>query len=149
MLSIKDRIEKSQKTLTYIGAGIGFAAFLVLGAVPGMLYGGYAGLAMAGNLLGTPVEPTLLAKAIAVGGIIFGSLASLFLFLVVGAFCGTVTSFVFHPLLALQARSAFAAETRERAIAEIDRIPDTERLEKHAGGPKIPLSQRANQPAGE
>jgi hypothetical protein len=150
MLSIQDRIEKSLKTLTYIGAGIGFAAFLVLGIVPGMLYGGYAGLAMAGNILGSPVEPTFLAKGITVGGIIFGTLASLFLFLVVGAFCGTIVGLVFRPVLAIQARHAHKLEARAHTLAEIDAIPDSATAKPQAPSrPQIPLHQRTGQPAAE
>jgi hypothetical protein len=53
----------TSKTLPLIGAGCGLVTFLALGLLPSMLYGGYAGLLLAGGVLGTPVQPTLLARA--------------------------------------------------------------------------------------
>ena len=47
---------------TWIGASLGFIAFVFLGAVPGVLYGGYAGLAMNNILFGGGGDPTLLTR---------------------------------------------------------------------------------------
>ena len=100
---------------TWIGAGLGFVAYLFLGAVPGLLYGGYMGLVMAGTLLGMPVEPTLAAKIITGSGMLLGLVASLFFFVVVGAFVGAVVGWPFLPLLrrvsARQARPAVKASS--------------------------------------
>ena len=74
---------------TYLGAGVGFVAYLVMGAVPGLLYGGYMGLAMSGVLFGAPVEATLAAKVITFGGMLLGLAASFAFFMVFGALLGT------------------------------------------------------------
>lgn len=76
---------------TYVGAAIGFIAFIVIGAIPGMLYGGYMGLVMAGTILGTPIEPSIISKAMVGGGILLGLIATLFFFLVIGANLGALT----------------------------------------------------------
>ncbi len=80
---------------TYIGAGLGFIAYLVIGAVPGLLYGGYMGLAMSGVLFGAPVESTLAAKAVTFGGMLLGLAASFCFFLVMGALGGTAVGLPF------------------------------------------------------
>ncbi len=54
----------NKKTPTLVGAGIGLALFLAIALLPAMLYGGYAGVLLAGGIFGTPVEPTLLARAL-------------------------------------------------------------------------------------
>lgn len=83
---------------TYIGAALGLVSFLWLGAVPGALYGGYMGLIMAGSLFGTPVEPTMVARIITGGGMVLGLVATLFLFLVVGAVLGTLAGVAVRPI---------------------------------------------------
>ncbi len=84
---------------TYVGTGISFLAYLLLGAVPGILYGGYMGLMMSSALFGTAGQPTLLDRVVTGGGMALGLLASLFFFLVVGAFTGTVLGLPFAPIL--------------------------------------------------
>ena len=54
------------------GAGIGFVAFLFLGALRGLVYGGFWGLVLAGFFSGTPVEFTLVNRAIVAFGMILG-----------------------------------------------------------------------------
>lgn len=97
---------------TYLGAATGFVAFLFAGAVPGVLYGGYMGLAMAWALLGHAHEPTIVMRMITGGGMVLGLLAALFFFLVAGAFLGTVVGLPFVPALkrAAQAEPQVAQE---------------------------------------
>ena len=75
---------------TYIGAAFGFVSFVFLGAIPGVLYGGYAGLTMNSILFGAGGDPTIMTRIMTFGGMALGFLASLFLFLIVGAILGTV-----------------------------------------------------------
>ena len=103
---------------TYGGAALGFVAYLILGVVPGLLYGGYMGLVMASVVLGAPVEPTLLAKVITGGGMLLGLVASLFFFLVVGALVGTVLGMPFIPLLKRVTRSSQQAASSPEAFIE-------------------------------
>ena len=84
---------------TYIGAGLGFIAYVIAGAVPGLLYGGYMGLAMSGVLFGAPVEATMAAKAITFGGMLLGLAASFAFFLVFGALLGTGAGLPFARVL--------------------------------------------------
>lgn len=84
---------------TWLGAGTGFVAYVFLGALPGLLYGGYAGLAMSGVLFGELLEPTFLARLVTGGGMVLGLLAALFFFLVAGAFLGTVLGLPFAGVL--------------------------------------------------
>jgi uncharacterized membrane protein len=78
----------NKKIPTLVGAGIGLALFLAVALLPAMLYGGYAGLLLAGGIFGTPIEPTLLPRALIVFGMILGVVAVGSLFAVVGAATG-------------------------------------------------------------
>jgi len=76
------------KLPSLIGAGVGLALFLALALLPAMLYGGYAGLLLAGGIVGTPVEPTLLVRFLIVFGMVMGVVAVASLFAVMGAAAG-------------------------------------------------------------
>ena len=78
----------SKKLPTLIGAGIGLALFLAIALLPAMLYGGYAGLLLAGGIVGTPVTPTLLTRALVVFGMCLGVVGVGSLFAVLGAVAG-------------------------------------------------------------
>ena len=90
------------------GAVLGALAFVFFGAVPGLLYGGYAGLMMSHSLLGVGAEASLLGRVITGGGMALGFIAALFLFLVVGASIGAGIEAVARRA----ARSREAAERR-------------------------------------
>jgi hypothetical protein len=78
----------NKKIPTLVGAGIGLALFLAVALLPAMLYGGYAGLLLAGGIFGTPVEPTILPRALIVFGMVLGVVAVGSLFAVLGAAAG-------------------------------------------------------------
>ena len=78
----------SSKLPTLFGAGIGLALFLAVALLPAMLYGGYAGLLLAGGIFGTPVVPTMLPRMLIVFGMAMGVVAVGSLFAVVGAAAG-------------------------------------------------------------
>jgi hypothetical protein len=78
----------NKKIPSLVGAGIGLALFLAVALLPAMLYGGYAGLLLAGGIFGTPVEATLLPRALIVFGMVLGVVAVGSLFAVVGAAAG-------------------------------------------------------------
>ena len=80
---------------TYVGAAESFLACIAIGAVPGTLFGGYMGLALPSTLFGTLAEPTVLARVITGSGMVLGLGASLFFFLVAGAFLGTLAGLPF------------------------------------------------------
>lgn len=72
-----------------IGAGIGLAVFLAIGLLPAVLYGGYAGVLLAGGILGTPLHATWLVRGFVVLGMVLGTASVASLFTVLGATIGT------------------------------------------------------------
>jgi hypothetical protein len=78
----------TRKTPSLVGAAIGLALFLALGLLPALLYGGYAGVMLAGGIFGTPIAATFLVRALIVFGMVLGVTAVASLFVVVGAVAG-------------------------------------------------------------
>ena len=76
------------KMFALVGAGIGLAAFLAIALLPALLYGGYAGLLLAGGIVGTPVQPTLFVRALTIFGMVLGVTGVASLFAVLGAMAG-------------------------------------------------------------
>lgn len=89
---------KIMSTSTMTGAGLGFLSFLPLGLTPALYFGGFAGLILAGGIFGTPVPQVLLAQGLVVFGMILGLLAVCSLFLVSGAFAGSMFGWVYLAL---------------------------------------------------
>jgi hypothetical protein len=71
-----------------VGAGVGLATFLAVGLLPALLYGGYAGVLLAGGIFGTPVAASLAVRALIVFGMVLGVTAVGSLFAVSGAAAG-------------------------------------------------------------
>jgi len=82
----------TRKTPTIIGAAVGLALFLALGLLPALLYGGYAGVMLAGGIAGTPVQATFLARALIVFGMVLGVTGVGALFAVGGAVVGAAVA---------------------------------------------------------
>ena len=76
------------KTPALVGAGIGLAVFLAVALLPAMLYGGYAGVLLAGGIFGTPLTASFAARALIVFGMVLGVTAVGSLFAVAGAAAG-------------------------------------------------------------
>lgn len=70
------------------GVAIGLVGFLVAGLVPALVYGGYAALGLLSELIGGPVEPTLLSRAFIVVGMALCVVAVGALFATGGAVLG-------------------------------------------------------------
>jgi hypothetical protein len=102
--------KNTSKTFTLVGAGMGLAIFLAIGLLPSVLYGGYAGVLLAGSIFGMPVEGTFLVRAFIVAGMVLAVVLSGGLFAAVGAAAGS----------AVQAltRSARKVEGEEPATVE-------------------------------
>jgi hypothetical protein len=83
------RTTPRQRTHALVGAGLGLTAFLVFGLLPTVLYGGYAGVLLAGALAGTPVGATFAVRALIVAGMVLGVTCMAVLFAVAGAAAGT------------------------------------------------------------
>jgi len=82
----------TRKTPTLIGAGIGLASFLAIALLPALLYGGYAGVLLAGGIFGTPVQATFGVRALIVFGMVMGVTGVGALFTVAGAVAGAAVS---------------------------------------------------------
>jgi hypothetical protein len=81
-------MQPQNKLPSLIGAGVGLALFLALALLPSILYGGYAGLLLAGGIVGTPVQPTFLVRGLIVFGMVLGVTGIASLFAVMGAVAG-------------------------------------------------------------
>jgi hypothetical protein len=88
----------NRKTPTLVGAAVGLAAFLAIALLPALLYGGYAGVLLAGGIFGTPVVPTFLVRALIVFGMVLGVTAVGSLFAVAGAAAGAAVSALTAPI---------------------------------------------------
>ncbi len=98
------------KTATLVGAGIGLALFLAVALLPSLLYGGYAGVLLAGGIFGTPVKATLAVRALIVFGMVLGVTSVASLFAVAGAAAGAAIATLVSPR-----PSARPAETAKRS----------------------------------
>ena len=78
----------NRKSYTLIGAAVGLALFLAIALLPALLYGGYAGVLLAGGIFGTPVTPTFWVRALIVFGMVLGVTGVASLFAVGGAALG-------------------------------------------------------------
>jgi hypothetical protein len=82
----------NRKHYTLIGAAIGLAVFLALALLPALLYGGYAGVLLAGGIFGTPISATFLVRALVVFGMVLGVVGIGSLFAVGGAAAGAAVA---------------------------------------------------------
>ena len=82
----------TRKSFTLIGAAVGLALFLAIALLPSLLYGGYAGVLLAGGIFGTPVKATLLVRGLIIFGMVLGVVGVGGLFAVGGAAAGAAAS---------------------------------------------------------
>ena len=85
---------KNTKFPALVGAGIGLALFLAVALLPSLLYGGYAGVLLAGGIFGTPVAASFAVRALIVFGMVLGVTAVASLFAVMGAAAGAAVGAV-------------------------------------------------------
>ena len=78
----------NSKNYTLIGSAVGLTLFLAIGLLPAVLYGGYAGVLLAGGIFGTPLVATFVVRALIVFGMVLGVTAVASLFAVLGAVAG-------------------------------------------------------------
>jgi hypothetical protein len=82
----------TRKNATLIGAAVGLALFLAIALLPALLYGGYAGVLLAGGIFGTPVKATLAVRALNVFAMVLGVTGVGGLFAIRGAVAGAAVS---------------------------------------------------------
>jgi hypothetical protein len=99
---------ESVKTGMKIGATVGGLVFLVFGIMPGFYFGSFGTLILLQKLMGGTVEPTLIARALIVMGIMVGVACAATVCLVVGGLLGTALGYIV---------SAPAAKKEEQAAS--------------------------------
>jgi len=70
---------------TFIGGIFGLIAFLGVGLLPSLVYGGYAGVILGSAIFGSPIHEHVLAQATVVIGVLSGVLSIAAIFVVSGA----------------------------------------------------------------
>ncbi|MDF1564105.1 MAG: hypothetical protein P1V51_13735 [Deltaproteobacteria bacterium] len=80
---------QGEKTFAFGGGILGLIVFLIVGLLPSLVYGGFAGAALAAGLLGHPVDASLMARGITIFGMVAGLLSTAGVFVVVGAVLGS------------------------------------------------------------
>ncbi len=80
--------KSAKKTFALIGAGVGLSVFLAVALLPTLLYGGYAGLLLAGAITGVPVGASVAVKGLVVSGMVLAVVAVAALFALAGAAFG-------------------------------------------------------------
>src|SRR5574340_929971 len=93
-----------------IGATAGGLVFVVLGIVPGFYFGSYGTLILLQKLMGGPVEPTLIVRAVIVMGIAVGIACAAAVSIVVGGLLGTAMGFVVSAPAAMREKKEAAVK---------------------------------------
>ena len=78
----------SIKTFAFAGGGFGLLAFLTVALLPSIVYGGFAGAALAATILGEPIHGQLISKGLIVFGMMMGLLSTAGIFVVFGSAIG-------------------------------------------------------------
>jgi hypothetical protein len=91
---MKEARKNTMKVGTKIGAGIGVAAFLAFGIIPGFYFGSYGTLMLLSHLVGGPVEPTTIVRMITVVGVVLGIFCTGAVSIVLGSVFGTAMGYV-------------------------------------------------------
>jgi len=76
-------------SVTFTGGIVGLLAFLVVGLLPSLLYGGYAGVIIGSAIFGSPIHENVLAQATVVLGVLSGVLSVGSIFVLAGAILAT------------------------------------------------------------
>lgn len=82
-------MRQEPNSTTFIGGIFGLIVFLVVGLLPSLLYGGYAGVILGSAVFGTPIHEHVLAQATVILGILTGVLSVGGLFVLAGAVAAT------------------------------------------------------------
>lgn len=119
-MALKEKVPRdgraSYRIAAFAGGVVGLLAFLAVGLVPSLVYGGYAGVSLGVVLLGHPLGASLLARAVVAFGMLTGALATASLFIVWGATSGTLAYWVIDGVAQLaRSRAQAAAETPAEA----------------------------------
>ena len=89
-----------------IGATVGGLVFLVFGVMPGFYFGSFGTLILLQKLMGGTVEPTLIARALIVMGIVVGIACAATVCIVVGGLMGSALGYAVSAPAAMRERKA-------------------------------------------
>ena len=78
----------NSRSFTFGGGILGLCAYLTIGLLPSIVYGGFAGVTLASSILGQTIVPGLAAKGLVVLGMVTGLLGTAALFVVIGSALG-------------------------------------------------------------
>jgi len=88
-----ETMSNSYRTFSFGGGVVGLVTFLVVGLLPSIVYGGFAGVALASAILGGPVGVSIFARTLVVLGMTIGLLGTAGIFVVLG---GALGAAIFH-----------------------------------------------------
>ena len=89
MASENTRMELRANSATFFGGIVGLLIFVIVGLLPSLLYGGYAGVILGSAIFGSPIHESLLAQATVVLGVLSGVLSIGGVFVLGGAVVAT------------------------------------------------------------
>ncbi len=94
--TIEQKKEKAtlKSRLALVGAGIGLGLFAFFGILYGSLLGGVIGLNVAGFIFGSPVAPSVIARAVIALSMLIGVMVSGLMFIASGASLGWLIGLV-------------------------------------------------------
>jgi len=98
--------------ITFVGGIVGLLTYLVIGLLPSLLYGGYAGIILGTAIFGSPIHENVFAQATVALGVLSGVLAIGGVFVLGGAILATG---IFGTLSVL---ASVTAQTQEPKKAE-------------------------------
>lgn len=81
-------MSRANTSPTLIGSGVAFVTFLLTGAVPSLVYGGYVGLIAGSAIFGHGTSDHLGTRLLTGSGMVLGLVLTLFVYLTVGALVG-------------------------------------------------------------
>ncbi len=102
----------NRKHYTLIGAAAGLAVFLALALLPALLYGGYAGVLLAGGIFGTPLQASFLVRALVIFGMVLGVVGIGSLFAVGGAVAGAAVAALVRAVPEHEVRAAAVVKAK-------------------------------------
>ena len=84
--------------LSYLGAGISIALFIIFGFMPGTLVSGLIGLKILGLVFGMPIEPTIVSRLFLALCIFLGVFITALVFVIAGTTAGWLLGLVIDSL---------------------------------------------------
>lgn len=102
------RNTRKSNTESWFGAGLAFVAFLFSGAIPAIVYGGYLGLILSNIIFGRIGDAMLATRCMTGAGMLVGLVATLSLYLLLGAGLGRAVGAAYRKFAPVEAPAAHA-----------------------------------------